>query len=73
MRTTLIPLRKHLRVALQKQRDIIGYNLAALQFIHRKNESERTAQFYEEEDLDEEKVKARIAEGKKRKRINLKA
>lgn len=73
MRTTLIPLRKHLRSALQRQKEVIGYNLAALQFIHRKNNSERTAQFYEEEDMDEEKVKARITEGKKRKRVNLKA
>ncbi|KJA29958.1 hypothetical protein HYPSUDRAFT_31997 [Hypholoma sublateritium FD-334 SS-4] len=73
MRTTLIPLRKHLRSTLQQQKDVIGYNLAALQFIRRKNDAERTAQFYEEEDMDEEKVKARIAEGKKRKRVNLKA
>ncbi|KDR83852.1 hypothetical protein GALMADRAFT_55599 [Galerina marginata CBS 339.88] len=73
MRTTLIPLRKHLRLALQKQKNVIGYNLAALQFIRRKNDSERTAQFYEEEDMDEEKMKARIADGKKRKRVNLKA
>ncbi|KAF8974206.1 WD40 repeat-like protein [Flammula alnicola] len=73
MRTTLIPLRKHLRSTLQRQKDMIGYNLAALQFIRRKNDAERTAQFYEEEGMDEEKVKARIAEGKKRKRVNLKA
>ncbi|KAF5322187.1 hypothetical protein D9619_000449 [Psilocybe cf. subviscida] len=73
MRTTLIPLRKHLRTALQRQKEVIGYNLAALQFIRRKNDAERTAQFFEEEGMDEEKVKARIAEGKKRKRVNLKA
>ena len=45
----------------------------ALQFIRRKNDSERTAQFYEEEEMDEEKVKAKIAEGKKRKRVQVKA
>ncbi|KAF9482498.1 WD-repeat-containing protein [Pholiota conissans] len=73
MRITLIPLRKHLRTTLQHQKEVIGYNLAALQFIRRKNDAERTAQFYEEEDMDEEKVKARIAEGKKRKRVNLRA
>ncbi|KAF8165445.1 WD-repeat-containing protein [Crassisporium funariophilum] len=73
MRTTLLPLRKHLRAALQRQKDVISYNLAALQFIRRKNDSERIAQFYEEEGMDEEKVKARISEGKKRKRVNLKA
>lgn len=73
MRTTLIPLRRHLRFALQREKEVIAYNLAALQFIRRKNDSERTAQLYEE-DLDEVKVKARIIEeGKKRKRVNLKA
>jgi U3 small nucleolar RNA-associated protein 12 len=73
MRTALIPLRKHLRSALQGQKDVIGYNLAALQYIRRRNDAERTAQFYEEEEMDEEKVRARIAEGRKRKRVTLKA
>ena len=68
MRTTLIPLRKHLRDALRKRKETMGYNLAALQFIQRQNEAQRTAMFYEES-FDEEKVKARIAEGKKRKRV----
>ena len=72
MRTTLIPLRKHLRAALQDQKGDISYNLVALQFIRRKNDSERTAQFYEEEEMDEEKVKAKIAEGRKRKRVQMK-
>ncbi|KXN83719.1 hypothetical protein AN958_00861 [Leucoagaricus sp. SymC.cos] len=72
MRTTLIPLRKHLRAALQRQKEMMGYNLAALQYMKRRSESERTAQFYEE-GWDEEKVRARIAEGKKRKRVTLKA
>lgn len=69
MRTTLIPLRKHLRGALRKQKERMGYNLAALQYIQRQNETRRTAKFYEEESFDEERVRARIAEGKKRKRI----
>lgn len=47
----------------------MGYNLAALQYIQRQNEAYRTAKFYEEESFDEARVKARIAEGKKRKRI----
>ncbi|KAJ6599165.1 WD-repeat-containing protein [Mycena vulgaris] len=72
MRTALIPLRKHLRTALQRQKEVIGYNLAALQYIRRRNDSERVAQFYEEEGMDEEKVRAKIAEGKKRKRVTLK-
>jgi len=62
-----------LRSALQGQKDVIGYNLAALQYIRRRNDAERTAQFYEEEEMDEEKVRARIAEGRKRKRVTLKA
>ncbi|KAI0069150.1 WD-repeat-containing protein [Artomyces pyxidatus] len=70
MRTTLIPLRKHLRAALLRKKQTIGYNLAALQFIRRQTDAQRTAQFYEEE-LDEEKVLAKIAEGKKRKRVNI--
>ena len=43
-----------------------------MQFIRRKNDSERITQFYDEEGFDEEMVKSRIAEGKKRKRVNLK-
>jgi U3 small nucleolar RNA-associated protein 12 len=72
MRLALIPLRQHLRTALRRQKDTIGYNLAALQYIRRQNDAQRTAQFYEEEDMNEEKVRARIAEGKKRKRVNVK-
>ena len=71
MRSSLIPLRKHLRGALQRQKDVLGYNLAALQYIRRQNDAHRTAQFYEEEGLDEENVRARIAEGKKRKRVDI--
>nr|GAT54036.1 predicted protein [Mycena chlorophos] len=73
MRTSLIPLRKHLRAALQRQKEIMGYNMAALQHIRRRNDSDRVAQFFEEE-MDEEKVRAKIAEGKKkRKRVVLQA
>jgi len=68
MRTTLIPLRKHLRAALLRQKQTMDYNLAALQFIQRQAKAQRTAQFYEE-GLDEEKVQTRLAEGKKRKRV----
>ncbi|OBZ76824.1 putative WD repeat-containing protein C3D6.12 [Grifola frondosa] len=73
MRTTLIPLRRHLREGLRKQKDTIGYNLAALRYIKRQNDAQRTAEFYEEEGMDEEKIRARIAEGKKRKRVSIKA
>ncbi|PBL02509.1 WD-repeat-containing protein [Armillaria gallica] len=73
MRTALIPLRKHLRGALRRQKDTISYNLAALQYMRRRNDHDRSVQFYEEEGLDEEKVRARIAEGRKRKRVAIKA
>lgn len=73
MRTALIPLRVHLRRSLRREKDTIGYNLVALQHLRRRTEAERTAQFYEEEDFDEEKVRAKIAEGKKRKRVSIKA
>ncbi|TFK76009.1 WD-repeat-containing protein [Pluteus cervinus] len=72
MRTSLIPLRKHLRAALQQQKVVTTYNIAALRHIQRRQELDRTAQFYEE-GLDEEEVRTRITEGKKRKRISLKA
>ncbi|KAI9512161.1 WD-repeat-containing protein [Russula earlei] len=71
MRTTFIPLRKHLRAALLLQKSTINYNLAALQFIRRQGTDRRTAQFYEEAGLDELKVFAKITEGKKRKRVNI--
>ncbi|KAI0254369.1 WD-repeat-containing protein [Lactifluus subvellereus] len=71
MRTTLIPLRMHLRAALLHQKSTINYNLAALQFIRRQSDARRTAQFYEEVGLDEEKILSTITEGKKRKRVNI--
>jgi len=72
MRTALIPLRRHLREALQKQKNTISYNLAALKYIKRQSEAQQTAEFFEEE-LDEETIKQRISEGKKRKRVSIKA
>jgi U3 small nucleolar RNA-associated protein 12 len=72
MRTSLIPLRRHLREALRKQKDTIGYNLAALRYLNRRNEADRTAAFLED-GWDEEKVLEKIKEGKKRKRVELKA
>jgi len=70
MRTALIPLRKHLRESLRAQKDTLSYNLAALRYIKRQSDAQRTAEFHEEE-LDEDAVKARIAEGKKRKRVSI--
>lgn len=76
MRTVLVDLRTHLRSALLRQKEEIGYNLAALQYIRAQHESRRTATFSEQENMDEEKVRARLAagDGKKRKRmVNIKA
>ena len=74
MRTALIPLRRNLREGLRRQKDTIGYNLAALRFIQRQTDAKRTAEFYEEEeDITEDKVREKIAEGKKRKRVSIKA
>lgn len=74
MRNVLVDLRTHLREALRRQKDEIGYNFAALQFIRQQHEAERVANFYEQENMDEEKVRARLAEGgKKRKRITITA
>ncbi|EGO01816.1 hypothetical protein SERLA73DRAFT_166331 [Serpula lacrymans var. lacrymans S7.3] len=71
MRTALVPLRLHLRAELRRQKDIIGYNLSALQFIQRKTETERMTQFYEREGFDQDIAQAKIEEGKKRKRVNI--
>lgn len=68
MRIALISLRRHLRDALRKQKDTLSYNLAALKYIKRQSDAKLTAEFYEEE-MDEEKVRAKIADGKKRKRV----
>lgn len=74
MRTPLLTLRHHLRDALAQQRDVMGYNLAALKFLKGRWESERVAGLYEQEDLDEEAVRKRLEEGRgKRKRIEVRA
>lgn len=73
MRTTLIPMRVNLRNALKREKDMVGYNLAALQYIRHKSEEERTALFFEKEDFNESKIRQMITEGKKRKRLSIKA
>ncbi|WWD03840.1 hypothetical protein V865_001896 [Kwoniella europaea PYCC6329] len=70
MRTPLLTLRNHLRESLEKQRNVMGYNLAALKFLKSSWEQERTAGLYEQEGMDEEAVRKRIEEGRgKRKRV----
>lgn len=70
MRTSLIPLRKNLRSALTKQKDVIGYNLAALRFMQRRNISDHATQFVDAEP-DEDQVRSKIMEVKKRKRVKV--
>jgi U3 small nucleolar RNA-associated protein 12 len=60
-----------LRAALIRQKSTISYNLAALQYIRRQSNAQRTAQFYEEVGLDEQEILTKIAEGKKRKRVHI--
>ena len=69
MRTALIPLRIHLRLALRRQKDTIGYNLAALQYLRQHTDLDQTEFF---ETIDEEKVHLMIAEKRKRKWVNVK-
>ncbi|KAG8719844.1 hypothetical protein FRC08_001846 [Ceratobasidium sp. 394] len=82
LRTTLLALRNHLRGALKIHKDEIGYNLAALRIIRRRDEANRVADFYEASIgnaksvaralPDEAAVRAIIsADGKKRKRVNV--
>ncbi|KAE8220668.1 hypothetical protein CF319_g5839 [Tilletia indica] len=75
MRTTLINLRIHLQTALGRQRDTMGFNLAALRHSRGVWVSERTAEMYESGsgggiglDMDEDAVREKIESGGRRKR-----
>ncbi|KAF9498450.1 WD-repeat-containing protein [Pleurotus eryngii] len=70
MRTSLIPLRKHLRSALTKQKDVIGYNLAALRIMQRRIIADHATQFVDAEP-DEVQVRSKVLEVKKRKRVKV--
>lgn len=74
MRTQLVALRQHVRAALARHRERMGYNLAALKFLRARYEGERTAGILEEEGMDEEAVRRRLEEGRtKRKRVDVRA
>ncbi|WVQ82103.1 hypothetical protein IAT38_004231 [Cryptococcus sp. DSM 104549] len=74
MRAPLLTLRNHLREALKAQRDVMGYNLAALKFVKTRWEGERVAGLYEEEGMDEASVRKRLEDGRgKRKRVEVRA
>ena len=76
MRNSLIPLRRHLREALMRQKDMVGYNLAALRYMQRQADAAHSASFLENLS-DAERIQALRdqAEGetKKRKRVTIKA
>ncbi|KAI6119434.1 WD40-repeat-containing domain protein [Pisolithus croceorrhizus] len=70
MRTSLIPMRNHLRGALQQEKDTVGYNLAALQYMRQKHEAEGIASFFGQ-DLEGNEAHELAREGKKRKRVSI--
>ncbi|GAB1519704.1 beta transducin [Rhizoctonia solani] len=83
LRTTLLALRNHLRGALKIHKDEVGYNLAALRIIRRRDDLNRVSEFYETiigdtksmalSLPDEATIRKQIqaADGKKRKRVNI--
>ncbi|GAA6005178.1 snoRNA-binding rRNA-processing protein DIP2 [Rhodotorula paludigena] len=85
LRPTMVALKGHLRDALKKQKNTLGYNLAALKYLARQHEANRVAEFYEQDVLgtgenaslgmaDEQEVRKMIeASAKKRKRATLRS
>lgn len=78
LRTSLIPLRNHLRDVLLKQKEMVGYNLAALRYMKRQDEAARTASFLEENITEEDKIRelrdsVLTSDIKKRKRVAIQA
>ncbi len=70
MRPTLIDLKAHLYAALERQKETIGFNLAALKFIKSQHTANKTAEIYERDgiDLDDHAVQAKINDKAPRKR-----
>lgn len=48
MRDTLIAMRTSLRHALGRQKDTMGYNMAALNYLRRQHEESKTAEVMEQ-------------------------
>ncbi|GAA5920365.1 hypothetical protein JCM1841_005590 [Sporobolomyces salmonicolor] len=74
LRPTMVQLKGHLRDALKRQKNTLGYNLAALRYLQRQHDAAKVAEFYEQDIMaDEGEIRAKIEEGiKKRKRAALK-
>ncbi|TKY84971.1 hypothetical protein EX895_006051 [Sporisorium graminicola] len=70
MRPTLLDLKTHLRRALARQKQTIGFNLAALKFIKAQHVAQKTTEIYERQGLnvDEDTVRAKIEANAARKR-----
>ncbi|KAG0012704.1 hypothetical protein BGZ80_011564 [Entomortierella chlamydospora] len=66
MRPMLDSVRRNLRIGLQKQKDIIGFNVAALNYIRRDYEANNTSEFFDEEAVRKDEEKKQESE-KKRK------
>lgn len=77
LRISLIPLRKHLRDALTRQKETVAYNLAALRYLKRQEDATRTAILMEnvtdEDRIKELREKATNGDAKKRKRVAIQA
>ena len=70
MRPQLLDLRSHLRKALDGEREVLGYNLAALKYMKGRNEMESNVGIWDEDGVREKMGK----KGKsKRKRIEVRA
>jgi U3 small nucleolar RNA-associated protein 12 len=70
LRTQLLELRGHLRKALDQDREIMGYNLAALKYLKGRVEAESNVGIWDEETVRDKMGK----KGKsKRKRIEVRA
>lgn len=66
LRNTMLSLRRHLRDALRRQKETLGYNLAALKFLERQHVNATTSEFF---DVEEARVPlAESALGIKKKR-----
>ncbi|KAK4050757.1 beta transducin [Microbotryomycetes sp. JL221] len=76
LRSTMMSLRLNLRLALQRQKTTLGYNLAGLRYLQRQHEASKTAEFLERDGgmTDEETLRNKIQQQqglKKRKRATL--
>ncbi|PWN91120.1 WD40 repeat-like protein [Acaromyces ingoldii] len=71
MRVRIVSLKTHLRGALARQKQTIGYNLAGLRFIKAQHTAQRTSQLLEQDiDLDDAAIQQRLEQeqGQPRKR-----